>query len=110
MNLDPLCCMQMGGTPIPFGPGLCLGDGDGNGTDDACEDEPQDTCDFYKAPWEDYAPFGMPDFDQKQDAWTGLTGTWSHCGPVALANCFWWFDSKFEPTPVDPRPPRSRSP
>ncbi|HUV31738.1 MAG TPA: dockerin type I domain-containing protein [Acidobacteriota bacterium] len=70
-----------------------------------CPEEPADTCEYYKGPYEDYAPVGMPDFDQKQDAWTSpVTGGWSHCGPVALANCFWWFDSKFEPDPVDPTP------
>jgi len=64
-----------------------------------------DTCTYYKAPYADYVPNGMPDFDQKQSNWTSpITGTWSHCGPVALANCLWWFDSKFEPSPVDPRP------
>gem|GEM_PF-2811388 len=88
-----------------------------------------------------YAPSGMPDFDQKQDKWrtinAGLNGTvdsilagddvlvnpapgpyrigiapgpncvldstlagddrviYSFCGPTAVANCFWWFDSKF---------------
>ncbi len=69
------------------------------------EQQPPDTCDYYKARYEDYAPNGVPDFDQKQNAWIlPGTGQWSHCGPVALANCFWWFDSKFEPNPVDPRP------
>ena len=29
---------------------------------------------------------------------------WSYCGQVALANCFWWFDSKFEPSPMPPTP------
>jgi len=71
-------------------------------------DEPEiDTCTYYKASYEDYAPFGMPDFDQKQLNWKSpMTGNqyWSWCGPVALANCMWWFDSKFEPSPVDPRP------
>jgi uncharacterized repeat protein (TIGR01451 family) len=50
-------------------------------------------------PWEDYAPSGMPDFDQKQAPW-GLSGPSgiisTHCGPVAMANSLWWFDSKFE--------------
>ena len=58
-------------------------------------------------PWEDYAPSGMPDFDQKQDAWwaMGHTGPVStHCGPVAMANSLWWFDSKFE-TLTDTMPP-----
>ncbi|NOY88771.1 MAG: hypothetical protein GXO93_05190 [FCB group bacterium] len=62
-----------------------------------------DTCEFYKSPYTDYAPQGMPDFDQKQDAWNDPQG-WTHCGPVAVANCLWWFDSKFEPNPLDPRP------
>ena len=70
-----------------------------------CPEEPVDTCEYYKAPWEDYAPNGMPDIDQKQYNWTyPASGAWSHCGPVALADCLWWFDSKFETVPVDPRP------
>ena len=50
-------------------------------------------------PYEDFAPSGVPDFDQKQDGWgrdTWLGWQWSHCGPVAAANSLWWFDSKFE--------------
>lgn len=55
-------------------------------------------------PWEDYAPSGMPDFDQRQDNWVYPSTTIStHCGPVAAANSLWWFDSKFE-TP-DHAPP-----
>jgi len=70
-----------------------------------CPEEPLDTCDYYKPDYGDYAPNGMPDFDQKQSTWIyPPTANWSHCGPVALANCLWWFDSKFEPSPVDPRP------
>jgi len=47
--------------------------------------------------WIDYAPSGVPDFDQKQDAWKHpRTGLWTYCGPVAVANSLWWFDSKFE--------------
>ncbi|HJX37618.1 MAG TPA: hypothetical protein VJ714_03360 [Anaerolineae bacterium] len=53
--------------------------------------------------WEDYAPSCLPDFDQKQDEWAGPEiGTWSHCGPVAVANSLWWFDSKFETQPLTP--------
>jgi hypothetical protein len=51
----------------------------------------------------DYAPSGMPDFDQKQDGWINpQTGHWSFCGPVALADCFWWFDSKHNLPPGVP--------
>jgi len=101
-NVDPLCCDDIGGTPSPWGAAACLGDGNGNGVDDACE---IDTCTYYKSPYDDYAPAGMPDFDQKQDNWTSpLNGKWSWCGPVALANCIWWFDSKFE-SPTSPPPP-----
>lgn len=67
-------------------------------------DQP-DTCDYYKPAYVDYSPNGVPDFDQKQDNWIYQpSGAWTYCGPVALANCLWWFDSKFEPSPVDPRP------
>jgi len=53
--------------------------------------------------WVDYAPNGMPDFDQRQYDWT-YPGTqiWTYCGPVAVANCLWWFDSKMERQPVPP--------
>ena len=58
---------------------------------------------FWKAgDWRDYAPSGMPDFDQKQDNWRNAAGRWNFCGPVALANSLWWFDSKFEPNPIPP--------
>jgi len=54
-------------------------------------------------PWADYAPNGIPDFDQKQDNWKNqLTGRWSFCGPAAAADSLWWFDSKFEPHPITP--------
>jgi 5'-nucleotidase len=55
--------------------------------------------------WTDYALSGMPDFDQKQDNWTDngtAMGNWTYCGPVAVANSLWWFDSKNEPSPVPP--------
>lgn len=92
---------------------------------------------YWKPSYPNYAPAGMPDFDQKQDTWKaiepGPDGTiqsqpvgddimnptenciapgpdctlqtvpagddhavWAFCGPVAIANCLWWFDSKFE--------------
>ncbi len=58
---------------------------------------------FWKAgEWTDYAPSGMPDFDQKQDGWHDGQGNWTYCGPVAAANSLWWFDSKFEPNPKPP--------
>ncbi len=47
----------------------------------------------------DYAPGGMPDFDQKQLMWyvSGPLGDiWTHSGPAAVANSLWWFDSRFE--------------
>jgi hypothetical protein len=59
---------------------------------------------FYKADgWDDYAPSGVPDFDQKQGLFTcPLNGSWSYCGPTAVANSFWWYDSVLESTPVPP--------
>jgi uncharacterized repeat protein (TIGR01451 family) len=99
---------------------------------------------YFKPGYPNYAPSGMPDFDQQQDAWQAInagpngvvdsiaigddvqispTGTpvgpyrkviapgpncalesapvnddqlvWVFCGPTAVANCFWWFDSKY---------------
>ncbi len=45
----------------------------------------------------DYAPSGLPDFDQRQSLWV-VSGTqqWSHDGPVALADLLWWRDSMQE--------------
>ncbi|MCK4272938.1 hypothetical protein KAX22_09815 [bacterium] len=64
---------------------------------------------YFKPDYDDYAPSGMPDFDQKQDMWDNPPGSgkWSYCGPVALANCLWWFDSKYQwiINPDSPQPP-----
>jgi len=61
---------------------------------------------FAKGQYEDYAPSGMPDIDEKQDGWINpwppQPGSWSYCGPVAVGNSLWWFDSKYEPNPVRP--------
>ncbi len=55
---------------------------------------------FWEASCPDYAPSGMPDFDQGQDNWINtVTGQPTFCGPVAVANCFWWMDSKFNLPP-----------
>lgn len=58
---------------------------------------------YFKASYPDYAPSGVPDFDQRQDGWS-QGGHWTHCGPAAAANSLWWFDSKFEPNPAGPPP------
>jgi hypothetical protein len=91
---------------------------------------------YYKPSYPNYAPSGLPDFEQKQDRWkmisagpdgvinstvagddvynvgenciapgpdcylnSTVTGDdveeWAFCGPVAVANCLWWFDSKY---------------
>lgn len=91
---------------------------------------------YYKPGYPNYAPSGMPDFDQKQDAWKAIepgpngvidsiasgddyynseenrivpgnncrlettpagddVAVWAFCGPTAVANCLWWFDSKY---------------
>jgi hypothetical protein len=61
---------------------------------------------YAKGQYPDYAPSGMPDFDQKQDAWQNPwppnPGSWSYCGPTSVANSLWWFDSKYEPNPMPP--------
>ena len=63
---------------------------------------------YWKEGFCDYAPSGVPDFDQKQWGtynWTDNFGAWSHCGPVAVANSLWWLDSKFEPAQPAVLPP-----
>ena len=60
---------------------------------------------YQKGSYVDYAPSGMPDFDQRQTGtykWVDHGGFWSHCGPVSVANSLWWFDSKYEPNNVPP--------
>jgi hypothetical protein len=58
---------------------------------------------YWKPPYEDYAPSGMVDIDQKQDGWMKFdTEQWSFCGPCAVANCFKWFDSKYNQPPGVP--------
>ena len=65
---------------------------------------------YVKPSYPDYAPSGMPDFDQRQWGtynWTDPWGAWSHCGPVSVANSLWWFDSEYEYlyNPSSPPPP-----
>jgi hypothetical protein len=51
---------------------------------------------YYLPSFPNYAPSGLPDFDQKQDRnWTGRLG-WTFCAPTALADVLWWFDSRHE--------------
>jgi len=64
---------------------------------------------YFKPPQKDYAPSGVPDFDQKQNGieftWKNPyppIGSWSWCGPTAVANSLWWLDSQFEPNPAPP--------
>jgi hypothetical protein len=61
---------------------------------------------YWKPEQRDYAPSGVPDFDQRQGGtylWQDMAQQWSHCGPVAVANSLWWLDSEFEPNPM-PQP------
>jgi len=49
---------------------------------------------YYLPSFPNYAPSGLPDFDQRQDdTWKTQLG-WTFCGPAALADVLWWFDSK----------------
>jgi hypothetical protein len=51
---------------------------------------------YVKPSYPDYAPAGMPDFDQKQDNWLYPMSGWTWCGAVSVANSLWWLDSEFE--------------
>jgi hypothetical protein len=61
---------------------------------------------YWKPSYEDYAPNGMVDIDQKQDDWIKAEGPappqYTFCGPCAVANCFKWFDSKYNVPPGFP--------
>jgi hypothetical protein len=70
---------------------------------------PRQTGWYWKASYIDYAPSGVPDFDQRQDSWGKLVlgiWKWTYCGPTAAANCLWWMDSRFE-TGITPPPSQS---
>ncbi len=46
----------------------------------------------------DYAPAGLPDFDQRQSKWRNpTTGRWSYDAATAMADLLWWRDSLEEP-------------
>jgi hypothetical protein len=62
-----------------------------------CEGSEQDSL-YWKPPYENYAPSGMPDIDMFQGYgwWKTETGLPTFDGPCAVANCFKWFDSKYE--------------
>jgi len=65
---------------------------------------------YIKPAYPDYAPSGMPDFDEKQDQWGPGQGTYTWCVPVAVANSLWWLDSEFESNmTVSPVPPETIS-
>ena len=49
---------------------------------------------YYLPGYPNYSPKGIPDFDQRQDSTWRTTFSWAFCGPAALANIIWWFDSK----------------
>ncbi|MGB7061774.1 MAG: dockerin type I repeat-containing protein [Candidatus Zixiibacteriota bacterium] len=53
---------------------------------------------YWKPGYENYAPNGMPDIDMWQGFgwWKTETSRATFDGPCAVANCFKWFDSKYE--------------
>ncbi|UCH31592.1 MAG: hypothetical protein JSV05_08905 [Candidatus Bathyarchaeota archaeon] len=51
---------------------------------------------FKKPPYPDYAPSGMPDFDQKQPGWGPGQGIFTWCGPVASADSLWWLSAEYD--------------
>jgi hypothetical protein len=52
---------------------------------------------YYLPPVPNYAPNGLPDFDQnQQNDWKDLEGHQALNGSVCLADILWWFDSQHE--------------
>ncbi len=65
---------------------------------------------YYKPSYPDYAPSGMPDFDENQNAFTTKPGQYTWCAPVAVANSLWWLDSEYESINfANPVPPPAKS-
>lgn len=62
VDVDPLCCDDLGGTP-GFQP-HCLGDPNGNGIDDACEEPPP-----LEPKWHQPTHGGLQGFDAPSDLW-----------------------------------------
>jgi len=51
---------------------------------------------FYYSPYSNYAPSGVPDFDQKQNNWKDpIYNGWTFCGAVSVANILWYMDSSY---------------
>jgi hypothetical protein len=50
---------------------------------------------YKKPPYPEYAPSGMPDFDQRQPPWGPTPGWFSWCGPVSAANSMWWLNAEY---------------
>jgi len=48
---------------------------------------------YWKENYTEYAPSGVPDFDQNQGQWGPR-----YCAPTAVANSLWWMDSRFHPS------------
>ena len=102
-------CLGEGTTPLHFNDTLLLdntlapivhGAIDGNVT--------QESPWYVKPSYPDYAPSGMPDFDERQDNWgpNVAQGYYTWCVPTAVADSLWWLDSKYESlTFAHPVPP-----
>jgi len=50
---------------------------------------------WYYPPLTNYAPAGIPDFDQRQDNWNYGSGGYTWCGQVSTCDILWYLDSKY---------------
>jgi hypothetical protein len=65
---------------------------------------------YWKPSYPDYAPSGMPDFDENQNQFTTKPGQYTWCAPVAVADSLWWLDSEYESIKfANPVPPPTKS-
>jgi hypothetical protein len=76
-------------SPFPVCDGACP-------PGEVCEPDPDNqacVCEpgFFKADWPNNAPSGMPDFSQDHGGWPPTL-----CGPTAVWDSLWWFDSEME--------------
>jgi len=89
-----LCALVCGTVLVPFGQAV---------SPSTAQQRVQGSGWYFLPAYPNYAPQGLPDFDQKQDGWKQMHGKWffigglwSFCAPSSLADIFWWFDSRHE--------------
>jgi hypothetical protein len=88
-DVDPLCCDDLGGFISPYSP-VCLGDGDSDGTDDACV-EPPSTVKWEQLPNTELPGLHAHDWVDLSGStrWITLADDWL-CEGGEVTDLHWW--------------------